>query len=288
MSRLAFMPGVDKVVPILDPFKLASRNSHPANTVVKVSDAEVGGDDFTVMAGPCSIESHDQLYAAAETAKKCGCKIIRGGAFKARTSPYSFQGLGEKGLKIMKKVTDELGLKSVVEALSIHEVGVVAEYCDIIQIGARNMQNFALLKAAGKITKPILLKRGMMSTIEELLLAAEYLISSGNPNVILCERGIRTFEKYTRNTLDISAVAVIKHLSHLPIIVDPTHAVGVWSYVAATSKASLAAGADGLLIEIHPDPANALCDGEQSLTLPNFEKLMQEMKPIAEAVGRKL
>lgn len=285
---LQVLPGVENVVPILKPFKLASREFKREPTVVTLNGIKIGGESVVVMAGPCAVESREQLMEAAEAIAKTGARILRGGAFKPRTSPYSFQGLGKLGLEILREAGDKTGLAVVTEVMSPQNVELVAAYTDILQIGARNMQNYSLLEAVGKTTKPILLKRGMMSTVEELLMAAEYILSNGNPNVILCERGIRSFEKYTRNTLDISAVPMVKSLSHLPIIVDPSHATGLRHLVAPVSKSAIAAGADGLIIEVHPHPEKALSDGAQSLHLEEFEKLMAELAQIAEAVGRRI
>ena len=282
------LPGVDAVIPILKPYKLASREFKAEDTVISVNGLKIGTSEVIVMAGPCAVESREQVLKAAEAVKKSGAKILRGGAFKPRTSPYSFQGLGEKGLEILAAAKEKTGLPIVTEVLEPADVPLVSQYADILQIGARNMQNFALLEAVGKISRPVLLKRGMMSTVEELLLSAEYILSNGNYNVILCERGIRTFEKYTRNTLDISAVALIKYLSHLPIIVDPSHATGERKLIKPMSKAAIAGGADGLIIEVHPCPEEALCDGYQSLNLEEFDNLMEEVKKVAAAVGRKM
>ncbi|MFQ6008713.1 MAG: 3-deoxy-7-phosphoheptulonate synthase [Candidatus Zixiibacteriota bacterium] len=282
------LPGVESVVPILKPFKLSSREFKKVSTVITVSGVSIGAGDIVVMAGPCAVESRDQMSKAAEAVAKAGAKILRGGAFKPRTSPYSFQGLGEEGLKILKEASEKAGLPVVTEVISPQDVDLVASYADILQVGARNMQNFALLEAVGKSNRPVLLKRGMMSTVEELLMSAEYILSNGNPNVILCERGIRSFEKYTRNTLDISAVPVCKALSHLPIIVDPSHATGQRELVGPVSKGAIATGADGLIIEVHPDPENALSDGVQSLHPEEFHELMRELKQVASAVGRNI
>jgi 3-deoxy-7-phosphoheptulonate synthase len=282
------LSGVDAVIPILKPYKLASREFKVEDTIISVNGLKIGTSEVIVMAGPCAVESKEQVLKAAEAVKKSGAKILRGGAFKPRTSPYSFQGLGEKGLEILATAKEKTGLPIVTEVLEPADVSLVSQYADILQIGARNMQNFALLEAVGKISRPVLLKRGMMSTVEELLLSAEYILSNGNYNVILCERGIRTFEKYTRNTLDISAVALIKHLSHLPIIVDPSHATGERKLIKPMSKAAIAGGADGLIIEVHPCPEEALCDGYQSLNLEEFDSLMEEIKKVAAAVGRKM
>ena len=282
------LSGVEAVIPILKPYKLASREFKSEDTLVSVNGIKIGAAEIIVMAGPCAVESKEQVLKAAQAVKKSGAKILRGGAFKPRTSPYSFQGLGQKGLEILKAAKEKTGLSIVTEVLEPADVSLVSQYADILQIGARNMQNFALLEEVGKINKPVLLKRGMMSTVEELLLSAEYVLSNGNYNVILCERGIRTFEKYTRNTLDISAVALIKRLSHLPVIVDPSHATGDRNLIKPMSKAAIAGGADGLLIEVHPCPEEALCDGYQSLNPEGFEDLMQEVRKIALAVGRKM
>jgi 3-deoxy-7-phosphoheptulonate synthase len=280
--------GVESVIPILKPYKLASREFKADDTVVAVNGVKIGTSQVVVIAGPCAVESKDQVLKAAEGVKKAGAKILRGGAFKPRTSPYSFQGLREKGLEILAEAKQKTGLPIVTEVLEPGDVNLVSQHADILQIGARNMQNFALLEAVGKINKPVLLKRGMMSTVEELLLSAEYILSNGNYNVILCERGIRTFEKYTRNTLDISAVALIKRLSHLPVMVDPSHATGDRKLVKPMALAAIASGADGLMIEVHPCPDEALCDGYQSLKLDEFDSLMQDVKKIAAAVGRNL
>lgn len=282
------LPGVEQIIPILRPFKLASREFKPKDSVIHINGLKIGGEEVIVMAGPCAVESKEQVLETAIAVKKAGAKILRGGAFKPRTSPYSFQGLGKQGLEFLAYAKYKTGLYIVTEVLEPKDVPLVSQYADILQIGARNMQNFALLEEVGKISKPVLLKRGMSSTLEELLLSAEYILSNGNYNVILCERGIRTFEKYTRNTLDISAVPVIKKLSHLPVIVDPSHSTGQKDLVNPISKAAIAAGADGLIIEVHPHPDKALCDGPQSLTVTEFEKLMKELKAITEAVGRKL
>jgi 3-deoxy-7-phosphoheptulonate synthase len=282
------MSGVERAVPVLQPFKLASREFHPQDTVVKVNGVLIGTNQIVVMAGPCAVESNEQLFVTARAVKKAGAKILRGGAFKPRTSPYSFQGLGVEGLKLLASARDETGLPVVTEVIAPEMVPLVSTYADILQIGARNMQNYSLLHAVGEIQRPILLKRGMMSTIEELLMAAEYILSHGNDRVILCERGIRTFEPYTRNTIDISAVPLLKKLTHLPVIVDPSHATGKWELVGPVSKAAIAAGADGLIIEVHPSPEEALSDGPQSLRPEKFEALMEELDPIAKAVGRTL
>ncbi len=282
------LPGVDNVVPILKPFKLASREFKKDSTVVALNGIRIGGEEIVVMAGPCAVESQEQILSTAEVVRKAGAKILRGGAFKPRTSPYSFQGLGKKGLELLKEAKEITGLGIVTEVTAPQLVDLVASYADILQIGARNMQNFSLLEAVGRTTKPVLLKRGMMSTVEELLMSAEYILSNGNPNVILCERGIRSFEKYTRNTLDISAVPLIKKLSHLPVIVDPSHSTGQRYLVGPVSKSAIAVGADGLIIEVHPHPEEALSDGVQSLPPEKFSELMEELNLIAQAVGRRL
>ncbi|MFQ5859745.1 MAG: 3-deoxy-7-phosphoheptulonate synthase [Anaerolineae bacterium] len=281
------LPGVEEVLPILKPFKLASRDFHPDNSVISINGTTVGTDEVVVMAGPCSVESWDQIQTTAHAVKEAGAKILRGGAFKPRTSPYSFQGLGEEGLEMLRAAGDETGLLVVTEVMAPELVDLVCRYADILQIGARNMQNYNLLHAVGESGHPVLLKRGFSSTIEELLMATEYILSHGNYQVMLCERGIRTFDnKYTRNTLDVGAVPVLKQLSHLPVIVDPSHAVGKWDLVDAASRAAVAAGADGLLIEVHPEPDKALSDGEQSLRPGNFRELMAHIRRVAEAVDR--
>jgi 3-deoxy-7-phosphoheptulonate synthase len=288
LTSAEHLPGVEKVMRILKPYKLASRESRDGNTIVRVGTVEVGGPDLVVMAGPCSIESEEQLLESAYIVQKGGAQILRGGAYKPRTSPYSFQGMEEDGLKLLKKAREKTGLPVVTEVMNTTEVDLVEQYADIIQIGARNVQNFALLKKVGHARKPILLKRGMMTTIEELLMAAEYILSEGNSNVILCERGIRTFETATRNTLDISAVPVLKELTHLPIIVDPSHASGNWKFVRPLARAAVAVGADGLLIEVHPEPAKAISDGGQSLKPENFYSLMEELRVIEKAVRKEV
>lgn len=288
LDGIGELPGVLQVTPINKSFKLVSREFKPESTKVKVDGVRIGGDEFVVMAGPCSVESHEQLHAAAHGVRQAGGRILRGGAFKPRTSPYSFQGLREEGLKIMLAAKAETGLPIVTEVMSPDLVGLVSRYADILQIGARNMQNYSLLEQVGKVKKPVLLKRGMMSTVEELLLAAEYILANGNSQVIFCERGIRTFEKATRNTLDICSIPVIKQSSHLPVIVDPSHATGRRDMIAPVSKAALAAGADGIIVEVHPNPAEALCDGDQSLEIDQFQELMDEMRPIAEAMGKRI
>lgn len=286
-AHFGTLEGIDRIIPVLKPFKLASRDFRPKDTIVKIDGVQIGGPcPFTVMAGPCAVESLDQTIETARRVKKAGAVILRGGAFKPRTSPYSFQGLGLKGLEILREAKKATSLLVVTEVMAVEDVPLVADYADILQIGARNMQNFNLLDAVGKQSRPVLVKRGMSSTVEELLLSAEYILSRGNPNVLLCERGIRTFEKYTRNTLDISAVPVIKKLSHLPVLVDPSHAAGVRDYVAALAKAAVAVGADGIIVEVHPHPEKALCDGQESLTPDEFDALMEEIRALAKAVGR--
>ncbi len=288
IEQIGTMPGVAQMTPVSKSFKLVNREFKPENTVIKVNGVSIGGDEFVVMAGPCSVESSEQLKSAARAVRAAGGRVLRGGAFKPRTSPYSFQGMGEEGLKILLAAKAETGLPIVTEVMAPDLVPLVCRYADILQIGARNMQNYSLLEAVGRVKKPVLLKRGMMSTVEELLLAAEYILANGNNQVMFCERGIRTFEKATRNTLDICAVPVIKQCSHLPVIVDPSHATGRRDLIAATSRAAVAAGADGIIVEVHPSPETALCDGDQSLHFDEFEKMMDELRPIAEAVGRRM
>ena len=278
--------GVFEVLRVTEPYKLASRAFHPKDTIVEIGDVRFGGNEVVVIAGPCSVESEEQIHVIARLVKKAGAKGLRGGAFKPRTSPYSFQGLGTQGLKYLKDAGRDNGLLTVSEVMEVSSVEWMAEYVDILQIGARNMQNFPLLKQVGKITKPVLLKRGLSATIEELLMAAEYIMAGGNANVILCERGIRTFETYTRNTMDLSAVPVVKKRSHLPIMADPSHAIGLRDKVAPMARAAVAVGADGLLIEVHNDPDHALSDGAQSLTPDQFSRLMEELRAIAKAIGR--
>ncbi|MCX8064200.1 MAG: 3-deoxy-7-phosphoheptulonate synthase [Candidatus Hydrogenedentes bacterium] len=288
LVALQALPHVEKVLPILKPFKLASREVKQEKTVVKVGSVAIGSDLFCVIAGPCAVESREQIMQTAEFVKGSGAHILRGGAYKPRTSPYSFQGLEIKGLELLKEAGEKYGIPVITEAVTVEQVPVVADYADIIQIGARNMQNFGLLRAVGKLNKPVLLKRGMMSTINEWLMSAEYIMSGGNQNVILCERGIRTFEPETRNTLDIQAVPIINKYSHLPVVVDPSHASGVWDLVIPMSRAVVASGADGIMVEVHPNPEEALSDGAQSLKFSKFELLMREIKPIVEVLGRRL
>ncbi|QKG85182.1 3-deoxy-7-phosphoheptulonate synthase [Kroppenstedtia pulmonis] len=266
--------GVEKVMHVSEPFKLASRSFHPEPSQIQVKGVTIGGAEPVVIAGPCSVESREQMMETAQGVKDAGATILRGGAFKPRSSPYSFQGMGEEGLKLLAEAGEITKLPTISEVMDPENLDMVADYVDILQLGARNMQNFHLLKEVGKRNKPVLLKRGLSATIEEWLMSAEYILSEGNAQVILCERGIRTFETYTRNTLDLSAVPVVKHLSHLPIIVDPSHGTGKWRYVAPLSKAALAAGADGLMVEVHPCPEEALSDGPQSLTISNFSDMM--------------
>ncbi|RJP20537.1 MAG: 3-deoxy-7-phosphoheptulonate synthase [Candidatus Abyssobacteria bacterium SURF_5] len=286
LESLRTLSGVENVVPILKPFKLVGRQLKQEKTEIDVSGVVIGGNEIQVMAGPCSVESREQILEIANAIRQGGAKILRGGAFKPRTSPYSFQGLEERGLEMLAEARERTGLKIVTEVMDPHNVDLVARYADILQVGARNMQNFALLKCLGKIDKPVLLKRGMMSTIEEFLMSAEYILSEGNYKVILCERGIRTFETATRSTLDLNAIPVIKSLSHLPVIVDPSHATGRWDLVLPMSKASIAAGADGLMIEVHPHPEEAYSDGFQSLLPERYFALMKEIKPLVSAMAR--
>ena len=282
------MEGVHEVLRITEPYKLASRTFKPERSTVSFGEFRVGGDEVIVMAGPCSVETEEQIAASASAVKRAGAKILRGGAFKPRSSPYSFQGLGEEGLRMMRTAADAEGLKVVSEVMDVSQVELVTRYADILQVGARNMQNYTLLRELGKSRTPVLLKRGIAATIEEWLLSAEYVLAGGNTDVILCERGIRTFESYTRNTLDISAIPVIQKLSHLPIIADPSHGTGLRDKVAPMARAALAAGADGLIIEVHPDPDNALSDGAQSIFPPQFDRLMAELRVIAPAIGRSI
>jgi 3-deoxy-7-phosphoheptulonate synthase len=286
LGMLEVMDGVAEVIRISAPYKLASRAWRPQGTVVDLGKVQVGGERVVIMAGPCSVENRDQIHRIAELVAAAGAQVIRGGAFKPRSSPYSFQGLGEEGLRLLREAADGNGLLVVSEVMDTSQVDLVARYADILQVGARNMQNFFLLRELGKIQKPVLLKRGISATIEEWLLSAEYILSGGNYQVILCERGIRTFENYTRNTLDISAIPVIHKLSHLPILADPSHGTGRRDKVAPMGRAAVAAGADGLLIEVHHDPDRALSDGAQSLTPEQFQELMGQLRIIAPAVGR--
>ncbi len=287
-TTISSWPGVSNVTRIQVPYKLASLEAHPEPTIIDVCGVKIGGDNFTVMAGPCSVESEEQIISVANDVKASGAKILRGGAYKPRTSPYAFQGLALEGLDLLKEARKVTGLPIITEIPSIDLIPRFVEEVDIIQVGARNMQNFELLKALGKIDKPILLKRGLCNTISEWLMAAEYILAGGNNKVILCERGIRTYETYTRNTLDLSAVLAVKELSHLPVIVDPSHSTGRWSMVEAMSKAALACGADGIIVEVHNNPECALCDGAQSLKPAKFDKMMGQLRLIAPIVGKKI
>ena len=286
LRQLEVLDGVHEVVRISEPYKLASRSFKRENTVIGIGDVEIGGQEVIVAAGPCAVESREQIMTIAEAIRASGAKILRGGAFKPRTSPYSFQGLGEEGLKLLREAADRYGLLAVTEIVDVNHIAMVEKYADILQVGARNMQNFQLVRELGKVGKPVLLKRGMSATIEEWLMASEYILSGRNHNVILCERGIRTFENYTRNTLDISAVPVIKKLSHLPIFTDPSHGTGIRDKVIPMARASIAAGADGIIVEVHHDPEHARSDGAQSLFPHQFEQMMKELRVIARAVGR--
>jgi 3-deoxy-7-phosphoheptulonate synthase len=283
---IEMLDGVSEVLRVTEPYKLASRAFKPEGTVITIDDVRIGGDEVIVMAGPCSAESEEQIHAAAAAVKKAGAKVLRGGAFKPRSSPYSFQGLGERGLQLLQSAATTHDLKLVSEVMDVSQIGLIERYCDIFQVGARNMQNYTLLRELGKTRKPVLLKRGIAATIEEWLLSAEYVLSGGNERVILCERGIRTFESYTRNTLDISAIPVVKKRSHLPIIADPSHGTGRRDKVAPMARAAVAAGADGLIIEVHCDPDRALSDGAQSMYPAQFDRLMAELRIIAPAIGR--
>lgn len=280
------MAGVERVVPVLKPFKIASREFRPEDTKFRVGEHTIGGDEIIIMAGPCSVESREQILETAHACKEAGAHILRGGAFKPRSSPYSFQGMGEEGLKYLAEAREQTGMPIITEVMEPSLVPLVCEYADILQIGARNMQNYALLHAVGESQHPVLLKRGMSSLIEEWLMCAEYILSHGNNRVMLCERGIRTFERYTRNTFDINAIPVLKHLTHLPVIADPSHGTGKWEYVEGVTKASVAAGADGVIIEVHPHPEIAMSDGRQSLKPERFAALVKDMKAIAQAVGK--
>ncbi|HET7088043.1 MAG TPA: 3-deoxy-7-phosphoheptulonate synthase [Anaerolineae bacterium] len=286
-TQFELMDGVEKAVRILQPFKMASRDMHPQDTTVALDGIRVGGPEVIIMAGPCAVESREQILETAIAVKEAGAHVLRGGAFKPRTSPYSFQGLGEKGLALLAEARQVTGLPIVTEAMSPDQVPLVMRHADVLQVGARNMQNYPLLHAVGESGHPVLLKRGMMSTIEELLMSAEYILSHGNNRVMLCERGIRTFERYTRNTTDINAIPVLKRLSHLPVILDPSHATGKWEYVTAVARAGIAAGADGLIVEVHPHPEAAASDGAQSLKPEKFAQLVREVRRVAEAVGRR-
>jgi len=287
-ALIEVMDGVHEVLRITEPYKLASRTFRPEGTVVVIDDVRIGGDEVIVMAGPCSAETEEQVYSTAAAVKKAGAKVLRGGAFKPRSSPYSFQGLGEEGLRLLRGAADQQNMKLVSEVMDVSQIELVGRYADIYQVGARNMQNYTLLRELGRTRKPVLLKRGIAATIEEWLLSAEYILAGGNTDVILCERGIRTFESYTRNTLDISAIPVIKKLSHLPIITDPSHATGKRNKVAPMARASVAAGADGIIVEVHTNPDKALSDGAQSMFPAQFDRVMAELRIIAPAIGRSI
>lgn len=288
VENLQGMPGVESIIPILQPYKFAGREAHPDSTIISLEGVEIGGNRVTVIAGPCAVESEEQLMTIARKVKECGAHILRGGAYKPRTSPYSFQGLGEEALELLAAARDETGLPVITEVTDPRNVELVSQYADILQVGARNMQNFVLLTEVGKSDHPVMLKRGPSATLKDFLLAAEYVIIEGNRSIILCERGISTFETYTRNTLDLSAIPVIKKLSHLPILADPSHATGKSFLVEPMSLAAISAGADGIMVEVHPDPDSALCDGPQALTLERFEDMMNKLKAIAKIVGRGL
>jgi 3-deoxy-7-phosphoheptulonate synthase len=281
-------PNVDEVVPISKPYKLASREFKPENTIVKVGNVTIGGNKLAIMAGPCAVESEEQVISIAQAVKAAGANILRGGAYKPSTSPYSFRGMGKQGLKLLEKAGKETGMPVITEVMSPEDVDMVAEYADILQVGARSMQNFFLLDEVGKSKKPVMLKRGLAATIQEWLLSAEYILSQGNTKVILCARGIRTFETYTRNTMDLDSIPIIKKLSHLPIIADPSHGTGKWYLVTPMALAAVAAGADGLMVEVHPQPDTAMKDGAQSLTFENFNRLMTQVTPVASSIGRSL
>ena len=288
LQALESLPHVEQVLPILKSFKLAGRETKPENTVIEIGNTSIGGDIFCVMAGPCAVESREQILETAKAVKAAGAHILRGGAYKPRTSPYSFQGMEEGGLKLLKEASEATGMPFVTEVMTPEQLDLVCDYADVLQIGARNMQNYGLLKAVGKKDTPVFLKRGMMSTINEWLMSAEYIMSEGNNKIIMCERGIRTFETETRNTLDLSAVPVLKKLTHLPVVIDPSHGTGHWDYVSSMSLAAAAAGADGLQVEVHPNPAEAFSDGSQSLKPKVFDKLMENLKPILATTGKKL
>jgi 3-deoxy-7-phosphoheptulonate synthase len=283
---LEMLPGVDEVIRVSKPYKLSSREFHPLDTTINVGGVTIGGKEIVVIAGPCAVESEQQLLETARAVKAAGATILRGGAFKPSTSPYQFRGLGEQGLKLLAQVRKEVGLPVITEVMSAVEVELVARYADILQVGARNMQNFGLLEEVGKTGKPVMLKRGLAATVQEWLLAAEYILAQGNEQLMLCERGIRTFETYTRNTMDVSAIPIIEKVSHLPIIADPSHGTGKWYLVIPMALAAVAAGADGIMVEVHPNPDLALKDGAQSLTFANFRQLMSQLKSVAEAIGR--
>lgn len=286
--KIKILEGVAEVYRVTAPYKLTSRDFKTDNTIIKIGDYEIGGNKLVMMTGPCSVESEDQIYRLAKVVAESGSKILRGGAFKPRSSPYSFQGLGEEGLKFLRGAADENELFVITEVMQISQIDLIEKYTDIFQLGARNMQNFALLKELGNTQKPVMIKRGLSATIEEWLMSAEYILSAGNPNVILCERGIRTFETYTRNTFDLSAIPIVHNRSHLPVIADPSHATGLRDQVPPMARAAVAAGADGLMIEIHDDPENALSDGPQALLPANFLTLVEELKSIAKAINREV
>ena len=288
MDKISINPHVERVMRVQEPYKKANRKFHPEDTVVTVGSAKIGGGSFSVIAGPCSVESEAQICEVAEDVKRSGAALLRGGAFKPRTSPYSFQGMGTAGLELLLEAKKKTGLPIVTEIMDPRMAELFEEEVDVVQVGARNMQNFELLKEVGKMSKPILLKRGLSNTYEEWIMSAEYIMAGGNEDVILCERGIRTYEKYTRNTLDISAVPVLKRMSHLPVVVDPSHAGGIYWMVEPLAKAAVAAGADGLMIEVHNDPAHALSDGAQSLTYDSFHETMNNLRAVAQAVGREI
>ena len=288
VENMRGMPGIEQIIPILQPFKFAGREAHPDDTVIEIGGVRIGGEKVVVMAGPCAVESREQLLDIAGKVRASGASVLRGGAYKPRTSPYSFQGLGEEALKYLAEARDTTGLLIITEVTDPRNVELVSGYADIMQVGARNMQNFVLLTEVGKSGHPVMLKRGPSSTMTDMLLAAEYMIIEGNSDIILCERGITTFETYTRNTLDLSAVPAIKHESHLPVLVDPSHATGKSSLVEPMSLAAIAAGSDGVIVEVHPNPEQALCDGPQSLTLEQFDVMMTKLRAIAPIVGRSL
>jgi 3-deoxy-7-phosphoheptulonate synthase len=287
-DMLEMLHGVDEVIRVSKPYKLSSREFHPLDTTVNVGDITIGGKEIVIIAGPCAVETEEQLFETANAVKAAGANMLRGGAFKPSTSPYQFRGLGEAGLELLARVKKEVGLPVITEVMSAREVELVASYADILQIGARNMQNFSLLEEAAKVSKPIMLKRGLSATVQEWLLAAEYILAQGNEQLILCERGIRTFETYTRNTMDVSVIPIIEKVSHLPIIADPSHGTGKWYLVTPMALAAVAAGADGIMVEVHPHPDLALKDGSQSLTFANFEQLMSQIGHVANAVGRQI
>jgi 3-deoxy-7-phosphoheptulonate synthase len=287
-EQFLYLPGVDRVMPISRPYKLASREFRPDNSIFPLNGVQVGGDEIVIIAGPCSVESRSQLLEIAHAVREAGAHALRGGAFKPRTSPYAFQGLGEDGLKMLAEARQETGLPVVTEVMTIEQIPLVMQYSDVFQVGARNMQNYSLLHAVGASQHPVLLKRGMSATVEELLMAAEYILYQGNRKVMLCERGIRTFETATRNTTDINAIPVLKALTHLPVILDPSHSTGHWGYVTAVARAGIAAGADGLIVEVHTNPSEAFSDGGQSLKPERFAEMVKQVRAIAEAVGRKV